>query len=149
MSDVGRGPGEGFTVNVPVPPGSGDETFVSHVEHLALPLAREYRPGLVLVSAGYDAHRDDPLADCEVTDEGYAEMAALVRALGEELGVPVGATLEGGYELGALARSVAGTVEAWAAEAAPPAGVPVHPATADARSRLAAYWPGLGGAAAA
>jgi acetoin utilization deacetylase AcuC-like enzyme len=150
MSDVGRGPGKGFTVNLPVPPGSGDETFVSHVQHLALPLAREYRPGLVLVSAGYDAHRDDPLADCEVTDEGYAEMAALVHVLGEELGVPVGAALEGGYELGALARSVAGTVGALAAPpGASPAGVPVHPATADARARLAAYWPGLGGAAAA
>jgi acetoin utilization deacetylase AcuC-like enzyme len=151
-SDFGRGEGEGCTVNLPVPPGSGDETFVSHVEHLALPLAREWRPGLVLVSAGYDAHADDPLADCRVSDAGYAAMARLVRGVCRELDVPVGAVLEGGYELGALARSVAGTLEELAADAAPGSaggGVPVHPLTAEARDRAARYWPALGGAAAA
>jgi acetoin utilization deacetylase AcuC-like enzyme len=137
-------------VNLPVPPGSGDETFVSHVEHLVLPLAREWRPELVLVSAGYDAHADDPLADCRVSDAGYAAMAGLVRGVGAELGVPVGAVLEGGYELGALARSVAATLEALGADAAPAAGgVPLHPLTAEARERAARYWPALGGAAAA
>jgi acetoin utilization deacetylase AcuC-like enzyme len=163
-SEVGTGAGEGFTVNLPVPPGSGDEVFVSHVEHLALPLAREWRPGLVLVSAGYDAHRDDPLADCRVTDGGYVAMARLVRAVADELGAPVGVVLEGGYELGALARSVAGTLEALgddgeagaeadgaaAAAAAAPGGrggVPVHPLTVEARERVAAHWPALGDAA--
>ena len=142
--DVGSGSGEGFTVNLPVPPGSGDETFVSLVEHLVAPLAREYDPGLILVSAGYDAHREDPLADCEVTDAGYAAMAASVRRMAEALGVPVGVVLEGGYDLGALARSVSATLDVLAADEVPAEeDVPVHPLTEQAIARASSYWPGL------
>ena len=142
--DVGSGAGRGFTLNLPVPPGSGDDTFASHVEHLVVPLVREYRPGLVLVSAGYDAHRDDPLADCEVTEAGYAAMAAAVRRAAGEAGAPVGVVLEGGYDLGALARSVAATLSVLAA--ADPTGngaVALHPLTAEALARAERFWPGL------
>ena len=66
-SDVGSGRGEGYTVNLPVPSGSGDTVWCSLVEHVAVPVGREYAPQLVLVSAGYDAHRDDPLASCACT----------------------------------------------------------------------------------
>ena len=69
----------------------------------------------MLISAGYDAHREDPLADCEVTDAGFAAMAALLRDAGGELGVPVGAVLEGGYALDALGRGVAVTMQQLAA----------------------------------
>jgi acetoin utilization deacetylase AcuC-like enzyme len=142
--DAGSGPGLGFSVNLPVPPGSGDETFVSHVEHLVVPLAREYEPGLVLVSAGYDAHRDDPLADCSVTEAGFAAMAAVVRRAAGEVGAPVGVVLEGGYDLGALARSVATTLSVLsAAELPEDGGVPLHPLTEEARARALSYWPAL------
>ena len=110
-SDVGRGAGEGFTVNLPVPGGSGDDVFVSHLEHVVAPLARAYAPDLLLVSAGYDAHADDPLAGCVVTDAGYVAMAASVRAVADGLGIPLGIVLEGGYDLGgarALRRRDAG-----------------------------------------
>jgi acetoin utilization deacetylase AcuC-like enzyme len=148
--DVGSGAGEGYTVNLPVPPGSGDETFVSHVEHLALPLARAYRPQLILVSAGYDGHRDDPLADCRVTDAGYAAMATAARRVAAELEAPVGVLLEGGYELGALTRSVLATLAALSAgELEPAPDVEPHPLTAEARERAARYWPALGDSAAA
>jgi acetoin utilization deacetylase AcuC-like enzyme len=96
---------------MPVPPGAGDAVFTSLVEHVVVPLARSYRPGLILISAGYDAHVDDPLAECRVTDEGYAEMAASMRALADELQVPIGVVLEGGYDLGALARGLVSTLE--------------------------------------
>src|SRR5207247_6273426 len=82
--DVGSGEGEGFTVNLPVPAGSGDETFCSLVEHVAVPLALAYEPQLVLVSAGFDAHIADPLAGCRVTEHGYAAMAGSARRLAEE-----------------------------------------------------------------
>src|SRR4051794_6605666 len=114
--DAGSGAGTGYTVNLPVPAGSGDETFVSLVQHVVGPLARAYDPELVLVSAGYDAHRDDPLAGCRVTDAGYAAMAACVREIAAEAGAPLAAVLEGGYELGALARGVRVTMEALGAE---------------------------------
>jgi acetoin utilization deacetylase AcuC-like enzyme len=110
--ELGEGRGRGYTVNLPVPPGSGDEVFVSLVRDVALPLARAYRPELVLVSAGYDAHAEDPLADCAVSDAGFATMAALVRGLGDELAVPIGCVLEGGYEPQALARCMALTMRA-------------------------------------
>ena len=112
LSDAGAGEGEGYTINMPVPAGAGHEEFLSLVEHVALPAAREYRPDLILLSAGYDAHRADPLADCRLTAESYSQMTLRVRALAAELGVPVGVVLEGGYDLDALADSVVATLEA-------------------------------------
>jgi acetoin utilization deacetylase AcuC-like enzyme len=144
-SDAGRGAGEGYTVNLPVPGGSGDAVFVSLVEHVVRPLARVYEPDLVLISAGYDAHADDPLAGCEVTDAGYAAMSASVRAMANELGVSLGIVLEGGYDLGALARGVAITLAVAGAEQPPqPAPVAVHPRATRALERLAGrHWPAL------
>ncbi len=143
-SDVGRGAGEGYTVNLPVPGGSGDAVFLSHVEHVVRPLARRFAPDLLLVSAGYDAHAEDPLAGCRVTDAGFAGMAALMRATADELDVPLGLVLEGGYELGALSRSVVATLEALGSPDAPAvAEVEVDPLALRAQERLATYWPAL------
>ncbi|MEJ7797678.1 MAG: histone deacetylase [Solirubrobacteraceae bacterium] len=145
-ADVGYGPGAGHTVNLPVPGGSGDAVFGSLVEHVVRPLAQAYEPDLVLLSAGYDAHADDPLAGCAVTDAGYAALSASVRALAEQLKVPLGIVLEGGYDLGALARSVVITLEAVGGAQAPRvADVALHPLAAQARERLArGHWPALG-----
>jgi acetoin utilization deacetylase AcuC-like enzyme len=116
---AGEGAGEGYTVNLPVPPGSGSEEFLSMVQHVMVPIAREFEPGLVAVSAGYDGHRDDPLADCLVETEAYGDMAASVRELAGGLGVPVLVCLEGGYDLSALAGSVVATVRALGSEEPP------------------------------
>jgi acetoin utilization deacetylase AcuC-like enzyme len=140
-TDSGSGEGEGFTVNLPVPPGSGSDEFLSLVQTIVVPIARELRPGLLCISAGYDAHRDDPLANCEVDDEGYRDMAATMRDLGAELGVPVLICLEGGYSLGALSRSVVATLEAFAGDHEPRAAPP-EPAAAF-REGLARFWPVL------
>lgn len=142
-ADLGDGPGTGFTVNLPVPAGSGDEVFCSHVEHVVGALGRAYAPDLVLVSAGYDAHAADPLGGCRVTTDGFEQMARSVRRLAADLGVPVGGVLEGGYDLAALAESVALTLGALAAPPAAPASVPVHPLSAAAAQRLAPWWPQL------
>jgi acetoin utilization deacetylase AcuC-like enzyme len=109
-SDQGAGAGTGFTLNLPVPAGSGDDVFCALVDQRVLPLARSYEPQLVLISAGYDAHAEDPLADCRMSEVGYAKMTASLRALCDELEAPLGAVLEGGYALDALARSVAATL---------------------------------------
>jgi acetoin utilization deacetylase AcuC-like enzyme len=143
-SDVGHGRGEGFTVNMPVPGGSGDAVFLSHLEHVVAPLARSYEPDLLLVSAGYDAHADDPLASCLVSDAGYAGMTAVLRAGADELGIPLGIVLEGGYDLGALARGVVLTLEVAGSPDPPAPPQPdLHPLAARAAERLAAYWPAL------
>jgi acetoin utilization deacetylase AcuC-like enzyme len=144
--DVGSGEGIGFTVNLPVPPGSGDPLYLSLVEHVVVPLARAYEPQLVLISAGYDAHRDDPLADCHVTEEGFAAMTRSIRRVSAALDAPVGCVLEGGYSLRALASSVAATLEALGGPvpAGDRDGAGVAPPARAALERLSAWWPGLG-----
>ena len=79
--EVGAGAGAGYTVNLPVPPGSDDALYRSLVEHVVGPLARAFEPQLVLVSAGYDAHAEDPLAECHVTDAGFAAMTRSMRRI--------------------------------------------------------------------
>ena len=140
LQDTGSGEGEGYSLNLPVPPGSGESTFLSLVQHVVAPAAREFRPGVILVSAGFDAHREDPLASCELEDGSYAALAASVRGLGAELGAPVGVVLEGGYALGALARSVAGTVAGLGGGATPP-DVEPDAVTAQAVEHLGRWWP--------
>jgi acetoin utilization deacetylase AcuC-like enzyme len=144
-TDVGSGAGEGFTVNMPVPALSGDDVFLSHAAHVVAPLARAYEPDLLLVSAGFDAHADDPLASCVVTDAGFAGMAALLRRCAEGLGIPLGIVLEGGYDLAALSRSVVATLEVvGAAEPVPAPDVAMHALALQVHERLAgSYWPGL------
>ncbi len=137
----GEGKGEGYTVNLPVPPGSGSDEFLSLVQNVVAPIARAFAPGLVAISAGYDAHRDDPLAECMVETEGYGEMAATARDLAAELGAPVLLCLEGGYDRGALATSVIATVRALDGDGVPRTA-PVELAQAHIE-RHRRHWPDL------
>jgi acetoin utilization deacetylase AcuC-like enzyme len=109
--ETGAGAGEGFTLNLPMAAGSGEAEWLAAFDEEALPVARAYRPDLILVSAGFDAHRDDPLGGCLLEGATFGAMAERVAGLGAELGVPVGAVLEGGYDLEALAGSVVATME--------------------------------------
>jgi acetoin utilization deacetylase AcuC-like enzyme len=140
-SELGAGAGEGCTLNLPVPPGAGPDEFLSLVQQVVVPAAREHGPGLVAISAGYDAHRDDPLAQCRLDEAAYADMAASMRDLAAELEAPVLVCLEGGYDLDALAASVVATLRALTGSGAPreaPAG-PAQPYV----ERLASRWPAL------
>ncbi len=110
--DTGSGPGEGFTINRPVPAGSDEGVWLPLLEDELLPAAAAFEPQLVLISAGFDAHRDDPLAECQMETASFARMAGLVRAAAKDWGAPVGAVLEGGYDLDALADSVVATMAA-------------------------------------
>ena len=110
--DRGSGPGEGFTVNLPVAAGSDGDLWLSLLEEIVLPAARRFAPRLILVSAGFDAHRADPLASCVLEAEDFARMAGSVRGLADELGAPLGAVLEGGYDVDALAECVVATLPA-------------------------------------
>jgi acetoin utilization deacetylase AcuC-like enzyme len=141
-SDVGSGDGEGFTVNLPVPPGAGDEAYLSLCAHVVAPLARAFAPDLVLVSAGFDAHELDPLASCRVTEAGFAGMTGELRRVCAELGVPLGLVLEGGYSVEALAASVCALAPVLGATDPPPAAeVARHPLADAAWERLRRYWP--------
>ena len=140
LEDVGAGEGEGFSVNLPVPAGTGEDAFLSLVEHVCAPAVRQFRPDLILISAGYDAHSEDPLGGLALETASYSAMTRQLRALGDELGAPVGAVLEGGYDLGALADSVAATMEALTGDGAPPAPAARHPLAERAAGMLGRYW---------
>jgi acetoin utilization deacetylase AcuC-like enzyme len=109
--ESGRGAAEGTMHNHPLEPGSGDEPFVQAWTEQLLPAVEAFGPQAILVSAGYDAHRDDPLASLLVTESGFGTVARAVGRLAGSLGLGgVALTLEGGYDLAALRISVAATV---------------------------------------
>ncbi len=116
VSDAGSGGGRGYTINAPVPSGSDEEVWVSVLEHVIIPAALQFEPRLVLVSAGFDAHRDDPLGSCRLDAGSFAQMACHARQLAEQVGAPLGAVLEGGYSPPALAESVLATIAALGGE---------------------------------
>jgi acetoin utilization deacetylase AcuC-like enzyme len=111
--EAGRGAGLGSTVNVPMPAGCGDAEYVGVFQRILVPVARSFQPDMILVSCGYDAHADDPLASMEVSGEGYFEMTRIVRALADELcGGRLCLVLEGGYALTGLASGTTATLRA-------------------------------------
>ena len=99
------------TVNVPLAAGSGDAEYLAAFEGIVEPAVRRFEPQLVLVSAGFDAHADDPLAQMEVTPEGFRELARRSAALGPR----VAAVLEGGYNLRTLPALVRAALEGFSA----------------------------------
>lgn len=106
-SERGRGPGEGYTVNVPLEPGEGDDTYRTIFQKSLVPAADQFKPDFVLISAGFDAHRDDPLAGMGLTEEGYAELTRIVAGIAvKHARGRLVSSLEGGYNLTALASSV-------------------------------------------
>jgi acetoin utilization deacetylase AcuC-like enzyme len=109
-NEAGRGAGEGSIVNVPLGAGVGDEGFARILTEIVEPAAWRFQPQLMLISAGYDAHWDDPLAYLQLSIGGYTHIARALKELAEELceGRLV-ITLEGGYHLEALSYSVLNT----------------------------------------
>lgn len=113
----GEGDGHGYNVNVPLPPRSGDADYAEAFARVVLPIVRTFEPDLVLVSAGFDAHANDPLASMEVSDRGFGAMATgLLDALPDRGCGRVGLVLEGGYDRAALTGSVGAVLAALGGE---------------------------------
>jgi acetoin utilization deacetylase AcuC-like enzyme len=111
VEEAGVGRAAGTKHNRPLPPGAGDEEFVRAWLDDLLPAIEAFEPEAILVSAGYDAHRSDPLANLEVTEAGFATAARALGTVSRRLGLSgVTLTLEGGYDLDALRASAAATV---------------------------------------
>ncbi len=140
LTDAGSGPGSGYTVNIPVPRGTGEEVWVSLVEHLIVPIGSEFRPELILISAGFDAHERDPVGDCGLQTQSFAEMARHVRELGLAVNAPIGGVLEGGYDPDALAESVVATLGALAGDRDAGSIAPDPIVTPRVASHLAHRW---------
>lgn len=127
--ECGAGAGLGMTVNLPLPAGSGDADASFALERVLLPLAARFRPELVLVSCGFDAHRDDVNAELELTPAGYAALCRTVQRVADEhAGGRLALLLEGGYDPAALAAGVRTCLDVLSGEqpagAGPPPGFP-------------------------
>jgi acetoin utilization deacetylase AcuC-like enzyme len=109
-TEDGRGEGKGFNINIPMPAGSGDRGYIRAWDAIVTPIALEYKPDLILLSAGYDAHQHDPLGQQLISTNGYYLLSERLARLGEQTGAPVAAFLEGGYNTRTLAEAVATTM---------------------------------------
>jgi acetoin utilization deacetylase AcuC-like enzyme len=111
-SEHGAGAGLGFTINLPLPAGFDDAEYVALYERLVAPVAEEYRPQLLLVSAGFDAHACDPLADMRMTERGFAKLCGIMQAIAQRnCAGRLALVLEGGYDLAGLSHSARACVE--------------------------------------
>jgi acetoin utilization deacetylase AcuC-like enzyme len=142
--ETGLGEGRGYTVNVALPGGRGDADYGAVFHDVFLPIARGFRPDVVLVSAGFDPHRADPIGGMNVTERGFAAMASAMKQLASEVceGRLV-LLLEGGYDLDALGNSVHACVEVLAGQRRDDFPDGVSP---EARAAIAATRAALGGA---
>jgi acetoin utilization deacetylase AcuC-like enzyme len=105
--EVGDGAGRGFTLNLPMNPGSEDAEYAQAIDARVVPKLDAFRPELLMLSAGFDAHRDDPLANICLSEDGFAQMTrTLVAVANAHCGGRVVSVLEGGYHLRALGRCV-------------------------------------------
>jgi acetoin utilization deacetylase AcuC-like enzyme len=105
--ECGRGAGEGFTLNIPVSAGSGDAEYIDHFRHTIIPRLLEFQPEFVLLSAGFDAHKNDPLGQINMSAAGFAALSDMVLELAASCCAGrLVSVLEGGYDLDALADSV-------------------------------------------
>jgi acetoin utilization deacetylase AcuC-like enzyme len=146
-NEIGRGPGLGFTVNLPCAAGATDADYERIYTRVALPVLRQFKPELILVSAGFDAHEDDPLGGMRVTTSYFGHLTAALVAVADECGHgKVVAITEGGYDLRALAASLAAGIDALEGQSTggaldPRADAPRGDATVKAViPHLAKYW---------
>jgi acetoin utilization deacetylase AcuC-like enzyme len=107
FNEAGEGKGEGFTVNVPLPAGCGDSEFDAVYSRVMAPVARAFEPEMILLSAGFDIYRLDPLGGMNLTEEGVARLASIILGLADDLcGSKLVVTLEGGYHVEGQARCI-------------------------------------------
>lgn len=111
LDEIGQGEGRGANINMPVPPGTGDGSFLKLYEEVAFPALERFKPGLFLISAGFDAHWRDPLANLEISLAAFARLARLLIAeAGKICDGRIVFVTEGGYDLEALSFGVANAV---------------------------------------
>jgi acetoin utilization deacetylase AcuC-like enzyme len=150
LAEAGNGAGRGFTVNLPMPAGCGDAEYAHVYAEIVEPVARAFDPELVLVSLGFDAHEDDPLAGMRLTAEGFGRvLRSCVRAASGSAAGRVVVALEGGYGLPGIEAATAQTLRVLAAVDAAPEAAPSSQAAqalvAVYRERHAPFWDVLGG----
>jgi acetoin utilization deacetylase AcuC-like enzyme len=147
IHETGKDEGEGYTLNVPMAAGMGDREYLRVFRDVLVPVGLEYRPELVLVSAGFDAHREDPLGGMELSSAGYAAITAEILRLAREVcGGRVVFALEGGYNLRALEESIVsvlGVMSGGSAEQSADPGAAAEDLVKELRAVHGEHWTSL------
>ena len=113
LNECGAGAGEGYTINIPLPAGCADAEYLQVFQDIVVPAAEKFQPQWILVSAGFDPHRRDPLGGMNVTEEGFGAMARILLSLANKFAdARIAFLLEGGYDLAGLRDSVAAVLAA-------------------------------------
>jgi acetoin utilization deacetylase AcuC-like enzyme len=146
--EIGEGEGKGFTANVPFPHGTPDAAYADVVDELVAPLARAYKPDIILVSAGFDSHERDMLGGMAMTEAGFGYEAAVIRDLAAELcDGRVALFLEGGYDLRGITSSLVEVLRVLDGGDAPrpegPSGPRQRQKLDETLEHLRPYWPDL------
>jgi acetoin utilization deacetylase AcuC-like enzyme len=115
-TEDGVGEGKGYNINIPLPAGTGDRGYTKAWDAIVAPVAEEFNPDLILLSAGYDAHQADPLGQQQITTSGYYLLTNRLVEMADRIGAPVAGFLEGGYNTRTLADSVVTTMSVLNAE---------------------------------
>jgi acetoin utilization deacetylase AcuC-like enzyme len=119
-TEVGTGKGKGFTVNVPISSSGDDSLYGNYFDAILRPIALEYKPQIVLVSAGFDIHYDDPLGGMEVTPLGFSRLTQIVMEIAEATAQGrLAITLEGGYSISGQSQSVKAVLKELSQDSAP------------------------------
>jgi len=118
----GKGEGKGANMNIPLPAGTGDRGYLHAFDQLVKPVCLEFNPDLIMVSAGYDAHKDDPLGQQRITTAGFAMLTQRVADLAAATGASVVVFLEGGYNVRSLSDSVTASMRVLNAASDPELG---------------------------
>ena len=142
--EVGEGEGRGATVNVPLAARAEEKDYAAVFSGVFGSVLREFSPEVIVVSAGYDAHRRDPLGGMRLETESFGRFAAFLSSVAEDVGAaPLALVMEGGYDLDALADSVAATIQGAESADAPDWKYSGARAARDAREALSPYWDSL------
>ncbi len=118
LHEAGEGRGKGFTINCPMRHGQTDGQYLAVYRYVLEPVIRTFQPGLVLVSAGFDAHAHDPIGGMRLSSTGFGALAAVIGAAARAVGAPVVYCLEGGYNLEAQRESISGVIRVLQGESA-------------------------------
>jgi acetoin utilization deacetylase AcuC-like enzyme/nucleotide-binding universal stress UspA family protein len=151
FTETGRGPGEGYSINIPLSKGFGEAEFTAIFMQILKPVAGEFKPDLILVSAGFDIHESDPLGKMKVTSKGFGPITASIMDIAKENRAMLVFVLEGGYHITALAESVetmlrvlCGTIKPEYAEVAAAADPKkMNPVMHRCRHVHGAFWKGV------
>jgi acetoin utilization deacetylase AcuC-like enzyme len=141
LSETGSGAGEGYTVNCPLRGGMNDHNYMAVFRHVLAPVIEAFEPGLILVSAGFDAHAMDPIGGMQLSSQGFAAITTVIQEAAEEVGAPAVYVLEGGYNLNALKDSVSRMIPVLKGVAAPAIRPDAFPGLEGIIQAHARMWP--------